>query len=197
MAYATFHGSTPAGQPDPDGSYGPLVGCIAFNPATGQPIRAYDSYSALDAIIRNTDYPDTCTTDCLRPVGLALLDDRVLFSSDVTGEIYILVKTASTSSGPSKITRVAIGVSVALVVVLLILAGCIYWRWKRSRQLLGVHTSGDRGPDSMRLGTDHRDPSAVAKDDGLELASRRSWGRTPSVRHGFQEGPTSRRASEN
>lgn len=178
-AYTTFHGSTDVSNP-----VGYLVGSIAFNSATGQPNRAYDTYDALSDIIRNTN--DTgCPTSCMRPVGLAMLDDRLLFSSDATGEIYVLVKSVSTSTGYSKTTRVAIGVSVALVIVILILAGCIYWRWKRSRQLLGVHTSGDRGPDSLRLGAAQ---APADKHDGLELASRRSWERPRSERRVSQDG---------
>lgn len=175
-AYISFHGVVDGASPK-----GHLVGSVSFNPVTGQPTRAYDTYIALDDIIQNTD--DASCPSCLRPVGLTMLDDRILFSSDATGEIYILVKSSTSSSASDRTMHVAIGVSVAFACVVIILGAVIYWRWKRSRELLGGHTSG---PDSgsMSLGRIYgRDESKTA---GTRLAQRKSGGGSSDARNTFQ-----------
>lgn len=175
-AYISFHGSVD--QVDPKGY---LVGSVAFDSATGQPTRAYDSYIALEDIIQNTD--DASCPSCLRPVGLTMLDDRVLFSSDVTGEIYVLVKSDTSSSARDRTTHVAIGVSVAFACVVIILGGVIYWRWKRSRELLGGHSSG---PDSGSMGLGAIYGRDEGKTAGIQLAQRKSRGRSSDVTNPFQ-----------
>lgn len=180
-AYVSFHGST--AETD---KVGYLVGSVTFSASRGQPNRAYDSYIALDDIIRNSN-DTTCPASCMRPVGLAMLDDRLLFSSDATGEIYLLVKsTVGADAGYDKTLRVAIGVSVGLVVVLFILGVCIYWRWKRNRLLLGAHSSGAREPTSVTFAAAH--PSSD-NDDGIQLTSRKSWRsrRSRSVKNACQQ----------
>lgn len=176
-AYISFHGSVDEADPK-----GYLVGSVAFDSVTGQPTRAYDSYIALDDIIQNAD--DNSCPSCMRPVGLALLGDRVLFSSDVTGEIYILDQSTTSSSGHDKTIHVAIGVSVAFACVVMILGGFIYWRWRRSRQLLGAHTSGP-GSGSMSFGgLSGRDEN---KSAGIQLTQRKSRGRSSGAKNPFQD----------
>lgn len=176
-AYVSFHGSGDEANP-----VGYLVGSVAFDHTTGQPTRAYDSYIALDDIIQNAD--DASCPSCMRPVGLAILDDRVLFSSDVTGEIYVLVKSSTTSSAHDKTLHVAIGVSVAFACVVIILGGFIYWRWRRSRQLLGVHTSGP-GSGSMSLGGIYDQDET--KTGGIQLTKRKSRRRSSGARDASQD----------
>lgn len=176
-AYISFHGSVD--EVDPKGY---LVGSVAFDSVTGQPTRAYDSYIALDDIIQNAD--DNNCPSCMRPVGLALLGDRVLFSSDATGEIYVLVQSSTSSSGHDKTVHVAIGVSVAFACVVMVLGGMIYWRWRRSRQLLGVHTSVPRSGSMSFGGLSGRDEN---KSAGIQLTQRRSPGRSSGARNPFQD----------
>lgn len=175
-AYVSFHGSMSEAKPR-----GYLVGSVAFDPSTGQPTRAYDSYIALDDIIQNTDF-STCPS-CMRPVGLAMLDDRVLFSSDITGEIHILVKSSTASSAHERTLHVAIGVSVAFACVVIILGGFIFWRWRRSRQLLGVHTSGP-GSRSMSLREIH--DQNESKTAAIPLTQRKSRASSSGANKAFQ-----------
>ncbi|KUI57288.1 L-sorbosone dehydrogenase [Cytospora mali] len=100
VAYISFHGST-----DKTNPVGYLIGQVAFNADTGMPTEASDSITAIIDIIRNTD-DSGCPSSCLRPVGLAIDGQgRLFFSSDSTGEIYVLVKSStgtstSSSTGP-------------------------------------------------------------------------------------------------
>ncbi|ROV94083.1 hypothetical protein VMCG_08261 [Cytospora schulzeri] len=96
-AYITFHGSTDKMNP-----VGYLIGQVTFDAATGMPTEPSDSTTAIVDIIRNTD-DSSCPSSCLRPVGLAIDGQgRLFFSSDSTGEIYVLVKSStSTSHGSS------------------------------------------------------------------------------------------------
>ncbi|KAF3760368.1 soluble quino protein glucose dehydrogenase [Cryphonectria parasitica EP155] len=92
-AYISFHGST-----DETNPVGYLVGQVTFDPVTGQPTESSDSTTALSDIIRNSDDAD-CPSSCMRPVGLAVdRQGRLYFSSDTTGEIYVLVNSTSTGS---------------------------------------------------------------------------------------------------
>lgn len=81
---------------------GYLIGQVSFDAATGMPTEPSDSITAIVDIIRNTDN-SSCPSSCLRPVGLAIDGQgRLFFSSDSTGEIYVLVKSSSaTSTGSS------------------------------------------------------------------------------------------------
>lgn len=80
---------------------GYLIGQVAFNAATGMPTEASDSTSAISDVIRNTD-DSSCPSSCLRPVGMAIDGQgRLFFSSDSTGEIYVLVKSSSATSTSS------------------------------------------------------------------------------------------------
>lgn len=81
---------------------GYLIGQVAFDAATGMPTEASDSTTAIVDIIRNTDYR-SCPSSCLRPVGMAIDGQgRLFFSSDSTGEIYVLVNSSTaTSTGSS------------------------------------------------------------------------------------------------
>lgn len=80
---------------------GYLIGQVSFDAATGMPTEPSDSTTAMVDIIRNTD-DSSCPSSCLRPVGLAIdRQGRLFFSSDSTGEIYVLVKSSSTRSSSS------------------------------------------------------------------------------------------------
>lgn len=80
---------------------GYLVGQVAFDAATGMPIEASDSTTAFSEIIRNTD-DSGCPSSCLRPAGMAVDNHgRLFFTSDATGEIYVLVKSSSTTGTSS------------------------------------------------------------------------------------------------
>ncbi|ROV87989.1 hypothetical protein VSDG_09198 [Cytospora chrysosperma] len=95
-AYITSHGST-----DKINPVGYLIGQVSFDAATGMPTEPSDSTTAMVDIIRNTD-DSSCPSSCLRPVGLAIdRQGRLFFSSDSTGEIYVLVKSSSTRSSSS------------------------------------------------------------------------------------------------
>lgn len=75
------------------------VASIAFNAATGEPVASADSRGALRDIITNVDNTQ-CPDKCFRPVGLAIdSKGRIWFSSDSTGEIYVLQRTGENSEG--------------------------------------------------------------------------------------------------
>lgn len=72
---------------------------IAF--ASGSPVAASDSLTSLTDIMTNADN-SKCPGSCFRPVGLALdSKGRVFMSSDSTGEIYVLAKTAASATTTS------------------------------------------------------------------------------------------------
>ncbi|KAK0744520.1 soluble quino protein glucose/sorbosone dehydrogenase [Apiosordaria backusii] len=92
--YITFRGSFDRSSP-----VGYKVASIAFNFATGEPVAAADSKGALRDIITNVDNTQ-CPDKCFRPVGLAIDGQgRIWFSSDSTGEIYVLQRTGESSAG--------------------------------------------------------------------------------------------------
>ncbi|KAK4655086.1 hypothetical protein QC762_404850 [Podospora pseudocomata] len=92
--YITFRGSFDRSSP-----VGYKVASIAFNAATGEPVASADSKGALRDIITNVDNTQ-CPDKCFRPVGLAIdSKGRIWFSSDSTGEIYVLQRTGENSEG--------------------------------------------------------------------------------------------------
>ena len=101
-AFVSFHGSWDRTDP-----VGYKLSTIAF--ASGSPVAASDSLTAITDIMTNADN-SKCPESCFRPVGLALdSKDRVFMSSDSTGEIYVLAKmaasaTTSTSAGAASPT---------------------------------------------------------------------------------------------
>ena len=79
------------------------VASIAFNAATGEPVAAPDSSSALTDVLTNQN-TTVCPDKCFRPVGLAFDSaGRLWMSSDSTGEIYVLQRTGE--SGPGKFVQ--------------------------------------------------------------------------------------------
>ncbi|KAH8896680.1 soluble quino protein glucose dehydrogenase [Thozetella sp. PMI_491] len=100
-AYITFHGSFDKTDP-----VGYRLSSIAFNAATGEPVAASDSTTALSDIISNPDHTK-CPDNCFRPVGLAWDSaGRLWMSSDTTGELYVLQKTSSTPTATASGTIV-------------------------------------------------------------------------------------------
>ncbi|KAK4201166.1 soluble quino protein glucose/sorbosone dehydrogenase [Triangularia verruculosa] len=92
--YITFRGSFDRSSP-----VGYKVASIAFNSATGEPLASADSKAALRDIMTNVDNTQ-CPDKCFRPVGLAIdSKGRIWFSSDSTGEIYVLQRTGENSEG--------------------------------------------------------------------------------------------------
>jgi glucose/arabinose dehydrogenase len=90
-AYVTFHGSWDRTVP-----VGYKLSAIAF--ANGSPVAASDSKTALTDIFSNQNNSN-CPDSCFRPVGLARDDQgRIFMTSDATGEIWVLMKTAAQSS---------------------------------------------------------------------------------------------------
>ncbi|KAK4173043.1 soluble quino protein glucose/sorbosone dehydrogenase [Triangularia setosa] len=93
-AYITFRGSFDRSLP-----VGYKVASLAFNSATGEPLASADSKGALRDIITNVDNTQ-CPDKCFRPVGLAIdSKGRIWFSSDSTGEIYVLHRVSESSEG--------------------------------------------------------------------------------------------------
>jgi hypothetical protein len=67
--------------------------------SSGQPTADKSSTSAANDILSNKDL-SKCPQDCFRPVGLAWdKDGRLFFSSDSTGEIFVLRRDGDSSSG--------------------------------------------------------------------------------------------------
>ncbi|KAF2264513.1 soluble quino protein glucose dehydrogenase [Lojkania enalia] len=85
--YVTLHGSW--NREDPVGY---SVSVIKFG-ADGQPTEPSTSTTALSPIIANSN-TTACPGECFRPAGLAWdPKGRLYFTSDSTGEIYVLVKS--------------------------------------------------------------------------------------------------------
>lgn len=100
-AFMTFHGSI-----DKTNPVGYRISTVAFNAATGEPVEASDSTTALSDIISNPDLA-SCPGACFRPVGLAWdSQGRLFMSSDSTGEIYVLTQSTATASGTASGTIV-------------------------------------------------------------------------------------------
>lgn len=114
-AYVTFHGSCKffsqtisfARQDsftnnvigDRDNPVGHRISSVSF--ANGSPTASQDSMDAAQDILTTPDL-SKCPNNCVRPVGLAWdSQGRLWFSSDSTGEIFVMSKANSTSDGGS------------------------------------------------------------------------------------------------
>jgi glucose/arabinose dehydrogenase len=96
-AFVSFHGSFSREEPA-----GYRVSSIAFNKDNGQPEAEHSSTSAAVDVLTNPDLGN-CPGNCFRPAGLAVDgEDRVWFSSDSTGEIFVLRRTGSSNGGGNK-----------------------------------------------------------------------------------------------
>ncbi|RSL38556.1 hypothetical protein CEP53_014771, partial [Fusarium sp. AF-6] len=87
-AYISFHGSWNRDEP-----VGYEISSVAFK--DGRPTSPSNSKNATTTIIGNPDLSN-CPDDCFRPVGLAWdSEGRLWFSSDSTGEIFVLAQDGS------------------------------------------------------------------------------------------------------
>ncbi len=78
---------------------------LAFDSASGTPVAASDSQTALSDIMTNPD--ETSAPGLFPPVGLAIDSNRPpVMTSDVTGEIYILQKSTATPTASASGTIV-------------------------------------------------------------------------------------------
>ncbi|PNP47326.1 hypothetical protein TGAMA5MH_01142 [Trichoderma gamsii] len=94
-AFITFHGSWNRNDPT-----GYRIVSIAFD-SNGQPTALQNSTDAVTDIITNANLTN-CPDKCFRPVGLAWDSaGRLWFSSDATGEVFVLERTNSSSNGTS------------------------------------------------------------------------------------------------
>ncbi|KAH6610669.1 hypothetical protein Trco_000689 [Trichoderma cornu-damae] len=94
-AFVSFHGSW-----DRDDPTGYRIASLAFGP-DGQPTALRNSTDAVADIITNADLSN-CPSRCFRPVGLAWDSaGRLWFSSDTTGEIFVLERSNSSGTGGS------------------------------------------------------------------------------------------------
>ncbi|KAL7932637.1 soluble quino protein glucose dehydrogenase [Trichoderma chlorosporum] len=92
-AFVTFHGSWNRNDPT-----GYRVVSLAFG-SDGQPTALQNSTGAVTDVITNQNLSN-CPNQCFRPVGLAWdTSGRLWFSSDATGEIFVLERTNSTGNG--------------------------------------------------------------------------------------------------
>jgi glucose/arabinose dehydrogenase len=100
QAFISFHGSWDRAVP-----VGHKVSIVEF--ANGSPVEAPDSKTALTDIFTNAN-DSQCSNICLRPVGLAMDNKgRLFMSSDASGEIWVLAKSDSSSTGNSTSTSAA------------------------------------------------------------------------------------------
>lgn len=95
------------------------ISAVQFDPSTGSPLAAANSTTAAIDIVANQNIT-ACPGACFRPVGLAWdSQGRLFFSSDATGEIYVVARTngtvaaatpsaAASSSGASTTARSAV-----------------------------------------------------------------------------------------
>ncbi|KAK7223527.1 hypothetical protein V2G26_011530 [Clonostachys chloroleuca] len=91
-AYISFHGSFNRKPP-----VGYRIASVNFS--NGQPTSASDSRDAAVDVLTTPDL-DNCPGNCFRPVGMAWdSQDRMFFASDSTGEVFVLRRTDSSSSG--------------------------------------------------------------------------------------------------
>ncbi|KPM37874.1 hypothetical protein AK830_g8709 [Neonectria ditissima] len=91
-AYISFHGSW-----NRDDPVGYVISSVTFK--DGRPVESSTSMDAATPILRNADL-SKCPDECFRPVGLAWdSKDRLWFSSDSTGEIFVLARDGTNSSG--------------------------------------------------------------------------------------------------
>jgi len=93
LAYVTWHGSW--NRVDPAGY---KVSVFEFDAETGEPVaQPRDTENVLEDLIWNPNTVQDCPRNCFRPVALAVDEayaarggKRVFFTSDSTGEIYVL-----------------------------------------------------------------------------------------------------------
>ncbi|KAF7561532.1 hypothetical protein G7046_g2616 [Stylonectria norvegica] len=96
-AFVSFHGSW-----NRDNPVGYAISTIAFQ--DGRPFAASTSKDAATPILSNPDL-SKCPNECFRPVGLAWdAQGRLWFSSDSTGEIFVLQRDAAADGGGSNST---------------------------------------------------------------------------------------------
>lgn len=92
-AFVSFHGSFSREDP-----VGYRVSSVAFNKDNGQPSAEHSSTTAAVDVLTNPDLGN-CPGNCFRPAGLAIdAKDRVWFTSDTTGEIFVLQRTGSSGN---------------------------------------------------------------------------------------------------
>jgi glucose/arabinose dehydrogenase len=111
-AFITFHGSckshlgsvfTHVGNADKtkgnrDDPTGYRIVSVAFD-SNGQPTALQNSTDAVTNVITNANLTN-CPDQCFRPVGLAWDSaGRLWFSSDATGEVFVLERSNSSSNG--------------------------------------------------------------------------------------------------
>lgn len=71
---------------------------VPFSTSSHEPEADKDSTSAAKDILTNKDL-SRCPSDCFRPVGMAWdRDNRLYFSSDSTGEIFVLRKDGASNN---------------------------------------------------------------------------------------------------
>jgi len=85
---------------DRDDPTGYRIVSVAFD-SDGQPTALQNSTDAVTDVITNANLTN-CPDKCFRPVGLAWdSTGRLWFSSDATGEVFVLEQTNSSSNGTS------------------------------------------------------------------------------------------------
>ncbi|KAI9151918.1 L-sorbosone dehydrogenase [Paramyrothecium foliicola] len=95
-AFVAFHGSFSREDP-----VGYTVSSIAFNTANGQPEAEQSSNTAAVNVLSNPDLGN-CPGNCFRPAGLTFdSEGRLWFTSDTTGEIFVLQRTGNSGNGGS------------------------------------------------------------------------------------------------
>ena len=93
-AWVSFHGSWDRSDPS-----GYKLSRIEFK--NGEPTAASNSNTSYVDILANQDN-SKCPNNCLRPVGLAIDSrGRIFMSSDSSGEIYVIMKEASSNGSGS------------------------------------------------------------------------------------------------
>lgn len=85
---------------DRDDPTGYRIVSVAFD-SNGQPTALQNSTDAVTDVITNANLTN-CPDKCFRPVGLAWDSaGRLWFSSDATGEVFVLEQNNSSSNGTS------------------------------------------------------------------------------------------------
>lgn len=96
-AWVSFHGSWDRTNP-----VGYKVSVLQF--ANGEPVAPSNSTTSLTDVFVNADN-SRCTDQCFRPVGLALdTQGRLFVSSDLTGEVYVILREGTASGGTPSTT---------------------------------------------------------------------------------------------
>ncbi|KAF2120710.1 soluble quino protein glucose/sorbosone dehydrogenase [Lophiotrema nucula] len=120
--YVTLHGSWNTEDP-----VGYSVSVVKFG-ADGQPTEPSTSTSALSPIIGNSN-TTACPGSCFRPAGLAWdAKGRLYFTSDNTGEIYVLVKSGGKGLDESRTsaTGAASTVSYSIMSIAVSVVACLF-----------------------------------------------------------------------